>query len=451
MRLLAKTIFEVEISNSGPKSYETATVMKMPASFAEFSDALQKARIKDGSFCKNELTCIHYNGLTHAMIGWNANLYDLNLFAQRLASLTEEQKKGMDALLKIKQNHRVAPIPLNQLINLTYNTDICCFAPRVSNHEELGAFLYANEMLSNEAMALLDTTEEGSGFQERLLELLGEQHQEDHGGVFTDFGYAELGGEIKDIYVCQSNETACFHRSDAPVVLEVRKGFFNDPSYDNDKTAVLNLPAADAGIWRAVEKVDAASVDECAFRCVDCLIPFLRDAINNAIDDEDGIEQADEFAKRLAQIEREWPESDMVKYKALLSVVDHPSLQDATRLMGEIDQYELRPEVAQTWGYNTLYHFKIEENRLEDGKYRIKGRHEAVNPISESLQKRFIDNGMPQEVLTQLVGKKSAPSKGKSGSSPAKAGQATPAPKTRSAQSKPPAKPETGKEGGESV
>lgn len=70
-----------------------------------------------------------------------------------------------------------------------------------------------------------------------------------------------------------------------------------------------------------------------------------------AIDDEDGIEQADEFAKRLAQIEREWPESDMVKYKALLSVVDHPSLQDATRLMGEIDQYELRPEVAQTWGY----------------------------------------------------------------------------------------------------
>ena len=112
-----KTIFEVEISNSGPKSYETATVMKMPASFAEFSDALQKARIKDGSFCKNELTCIHYNGLTHAMIGWNANLYDLNLFAQRLASLTEEQKKGMDALLKIKQNHRVAPIQDGETID----------------------------------------------------------------------------------------------------------------------------------------------------------------------------------------------------------------------------------------------------------------------------------------------------------------------------------------------
>lgn len=368
--------------------------MKMPASFAEFSDALQKARIKDGSFCKNELTCIHYNGLTHAMIGWNANLYDLNLFAQRLASLTEEQKKGMDALLKIKQNHRVAPIPLNQLINLTYNTDICCFAPRVSNHEELGAFLYANEMLSNEAMALLDTTEEGSGFQERLLELLGEQHQEDHGGVFTDFGYAELGGEIKDIYVCQSNETACFHRSDAPVMLEVRKGFFNDPSYDNDKTAVLNLPAADAGIWRAVEKVDAASVDECAFRCVDCLIPFLRDAINNAIDDEDGIEQADEFAKRLAQIEREWPESDMVKYKALLSVVDHPSLQDATRLMGEIDQYELRPEVAQTWGYAEMM-FREKYSALPEELFQT--------PQAAQIGQKMLDDRLGVIVLLETM------------------------------------------------
>ena len=130
-------------------------------------------------------------------------------------------------------------------------------------------------------------------------------------------------------------------------------------------------------------------------------------------------------------------------------VVFAKQLEDKSRKIMEIMECEIQPTGERR--YNTLYHFKIEENRLEDGKYRIKGRHEAVNPISESLQKRFIDNGMPQEVLTQLVGKKSAPSKGKSGSSPAKAGQATPAPKTRSAQSKPPAKPETGKEGGESV
>ena len=327
--------------------------MKMPASFAEFSDALQKARIKDGSFCKNELTCIHYNGLTHAMIGWNANLYDLNLFAQRLASLTEEQKKGMDALLKIKQNHRVAPIPLNQLINLTYNTDICCFAPRVSNHEELGAFLYANEMLSNEAMALLDTTEEGSGFQERLLELLGEQHQEDHGGVFTKRGYAELGGEIRPVYAYQPGETTYFQRSGAPVVLEVRKGFFNDPQYDNDKTAILNLPAIDKGVWQAVEAVEAVSAEECAFHCTECLIPSLRDTIDEALEDG-GLAQVNEFARELAQKKRSWGEAEFIRYKAILAASGQPSLGDAAQLLEEAEQYELLPEVAETWDYAEL-------------------------------------------------------------------------------------------------
>ena len=276
---MGKPIFEVEISNGSPKGYETATVMEMPATWAEFNDALQKARIKDGRSCKNELTCIRCEALRRGMIGDHVNLYDLNLFAQRLATLTEDQRPGMEALLKMEQEQYSGPIPLERLINLTYNTDVCCFAPRVTNHEELGTFLYENEMLSDEAMALLGTTDEGSGFRERLLELLGEQHQEDHGGVFTDRGYAELGGEIKPIYVYRPGEVAYFHRSGAPVVLEVRKGFFNDPQYDNDNTATLDLPTVDASIWRAVEKVDAASVDECAFHCVDCLIPSLRDAM----------------------------------------------------------------------------------------------------------------------------------------------------------------------------
>lgn len=130
-------------------------------------------------------------------------------------------------------------------------------------------------------------------------------------------------------------------------------------------------------------------------------------------------------------------------------VVFAKQLEDKSRKIMEIMECEILPTGERRC--NTLYHFKIEENRLEDGKYRIKGRHEAVNPISESLQKRFIDNGMPQEVLAQLVGRKPTSSKNKSGSSPAKAGQPKSAPKPRTTQSKPPAKSETGKEGGESV
>lgn len=350
---MGKPIFEVEISNGSPKGYETATVMEMPANWAEFNDAPQKARIKDGRSCKNELTSIRCKGLQRSMIGENVNLYDLNLFAQRLAVLTEDQRPGMAALLKMEQEHHSGPVPLERLINLTYNTDACCFASQVFNHEELGEFLYASEMLSDAAMALLDTTEENSGFRERLLELLGEQHQEDHGGVFTDCGYVELGSEIKPVYVYRPGEVAYFHRSGAPVVLEVSKGFFNDPQYDNDKTAVLALPAVDAGIWRAVGAVDAVSTKECAFHCIDCLIPSLRDVINDTLED-DGLEEVNDFARQLAMQERIWGEAEFVCYKALLAAVGQPDLTCAVQLIKEAGQYELHPDVAQTWDYAEL-------------------------------------------------------------------------------------------------
>lgn len=198
----------------------------------------------------------------------------------------------------------------------------------------------------------MDTMEEDSSFRERLLELLGEQHQEEHSGVFTSRGYAEPGSDFKEVY--RKGEMFCFARPSAPVVLEVRKGFFDDPSYDNDKTTILNLPASDADIWRAVGEVDAASLDECAFRCIDCEIPSLRDAVDDAIEQEGGIELANEFATNLAERGQAWHEMDWIKYKALLSVTGHPCLQDAIQLIHGLDDYELRPEVAGSWEYAEL-------------------------------------------------------------------------------------------------
>ena len=344
-----KKIFEVEISSSGPKGYETAAVLTMPCTQSEFRDALQRARIDDGSRCKNEVTRISYPGITSTMIGRDVDLLELNLLALRLTMLGEDDRMGLDCLLQIEKENHTTPFPLSRLINLTFNADICLLAPQVSDPKELGALLYEGEMLSDEAMALVDTMDEDSDFRERLLELLGEQHQEEHGGVFTSRGYAETGGDFKEVY--RKGEMFCFAHPSAPVVLEVRKGYFDDPSYDNDKTAILNLPAEDADIWRAVGEVDAASPDECAFRCIDCEIPSLRDTVDDAIDQEGGIGMASEFAANLAQKKQSWHEADWVKYKALLSVAGRPSLLDAIQLMHGLEDYDLRPEVAATWGY----------------------------------------------------------------------------------------------------
>ena len=350
---MTERIFEVEISNKTSKGYETATALEMPATWAEFHDALEKARIKDARDCHNELTKIEYPGIQRGMIGDNVNLYELNLLAQRLAMLSEDDRMGLDGLLQIEGGRHIGPIPLPRLINLTCNADICLLAPHVFNNQQLGALLYESGMLTQEAMTLLDTTEDGSAYRKDLLEVFGKQYQEDHGGVYTRRGYVEPGGDFKEVYN-RKEIMPYFNRTGAPVVLEVRKGFFNDPAYDNDLTATLDLPAVDDAIWNAVETVDAASMKECAFHCVDCRIPSLRGSINDAIEDEGGIEQVNVFAQMLSQRQRVWDTASFTKYKALLDASGNPNLEQAIELAKELDQYELRPEIAEPWDYTEV-------------------------------------------------------------------------------------------------
>lgn len=55
--------------------------------------------------------------------------------------------------------------------------------------------------------------------------------------------------------------------------------------------------------------------------------------------------------------------------------------------------------------FHSLYRYRISENRVENGNFIIKGEHEKVEDISLSLQRRLLENGMPQSELDALMGK----------------------------------------------
>ena len=40
---------------------------------------------------------------------------------------------------------------------------------------------------------------------------------------------------------------------------------------------------------------------------------------------------------------------------------------------------------------------------MENGKFIVKGTHEKVEEISQSLQRRLLENGMPQSELDLLL------------------------------------------------
>lgn len=81
-------------------------------------------------------------------------------------------------------------------------------------------------------------------------------------------------------------------------------------------------------------------------------------------------------------------------------------LEDSSRKIMEITECEILPDGERK--IRTLFRYNIIENSVHEGKVTIYGAFERVNPISESLQKRLRENGMPLNALEKLIGGEAA-------------------------------------------
>ncbi|MBZ2175616.1 CpaF/VirB11 family protein [Schnuerera sp. xch1] len=81
-------------------------------------------------------------------------------------------------------------------------------------------------------------------------------------------------------------------------------------------------------------------------------------------------------------------------------VVFCKQLENKERKLMEIMECEILSD--GTRNYRPLFQYIITENRMEDGEFIIKGYHEQTNSISESLSKRFLENGMPISTIGKL-------------------------------------------------
>ncbi|SKC79991.1 CpaF/VirB11 family protein [Maledivibacter halophilus] len=82
-------------------------------------------------------------------------------------------------------------------------------------------------------------------------------------------------------------------------------------------------------------------------------------------------------------------------------VVFAKKLEDNTRKIMEITECVIHPKGKRE--VRTLYRYKVKENKIVDGKFVIAGEFEKVNNISESLQKRLLENGLPQDALKRFL------------------------------------------------
>jgi len=77
-------------------------------------------------------------------------------------------------------------------------------------------------------------------------------------------------------------------------------------------------------------------------------------------------------------------------------------LEDSSRKIMEITECEILPDGERK--IRTLFRYSITENSLSKDKVTIRGEFEKVNPISENLQERLRENGMPVSAIHTLVG-----------------------------------------------
>lgn len=123
---------------------------------------------------------------------------------------------------------------------------------------------------------------------------------------------------------------------DYTVMLEVSKGFFDDPSYDSDTIVQLKLPATQETLDIVLDALDIWDWREAGWICLDCRVPSLAEAISDAED----IHDVNQLSQRLADMEAK----ELAVYKALLSAVGCRDIQQAGELMDTLDQYILSPQ-----------------------------------------------------------------------------------------------------------
>jgi len=84
-------------------------------------------------------------------------------------------------------------------------------------------------------------------------------------------------------------------------------------------------------------------------------------------------------------------------------VVFCKQLENKQRRLMEIMECEILPNGTRR--YNSIYRYHITKNHYENSNYTIEGYHERDMDISQSLQRRLVDNGMPDTQLQSFLRK----------------------------------------------
>ena len=328
-------VFSVYAAGRGPR--EAYAVLDLPATPYEIEDALEKVRLQPDEELLLEIEEYYDFGFLAPYLEDVNNLHGLNALAQRLSQFVDYESAVFAGQLKMDLEARISDITLPRLLSLANNTPYCDVVDVAVNDSQRGKFYAENgfvtelEQLPDEAFKIIEDMLD--------YEQIGRKMRQAEGGVFVDrstYGYSG--------YVIRHKEPELVNALPAPekpdymILLEVCKGYFNDPDYDSDSVVQLKLPASKETLDGVLNTLEAADWSELAFTCLDCRIPALIEAVNQTEDVFAVNHAASRFAKMTGEA--------IPKLKSLLEVTGISSLADAVRLTEQLESYVYSPEFS---------------------------------------------------------------------------------------------------------
>lgn len=369
-----REIFEVELCSVSQRRFGTS--LKFPATPFEMASAFDKARITDGvTPYQIEMIGCELECLSEA-IEETANIHELNLLAQRISGMSKWEVDCFEGLVMMeKAQHGDIPIPLERLINLTHSVEHCQIAYDAHDDKALGKFYVDNGMSD-----IPDTLPEML-YEILDYEAIGRKARTGEGGVFTDKGYVVNSGPIAEVY--QSGGAVPQKKPSHTIALEVCKVSFNRSTHQNHRSEILMLPADDDRIESVLGRLEAASVQECTLRAVDCAVPELTVLISKTLcEGEDACYgTANELAKQLKWLDET---GKLTTYRAMIQ--DTPSgltLEDALGLSRQVPDFFIMREAAYASDYAAA---KLSQYNIPFLEVLLKGAN--LNSYGKMLMER---------------------------------------------------------------
>ena len=304
---------------SSASSDERGVELTFPVSQYEMLDAFEQIHTKspgDVYWQVDEFYCFDYLA---PHLDENMSIFEFSSLTEQLSKLDDYQETAMEGLLQMQvknhmqENSGIITVP--ELMMLAANVNRCHVLADIHTDEALGKFYVENgfrddlDALPDSVYALLDYAK------------IGKQMRESEAGVFTPHGYVVRTEELQPLPDYEPQRDINYM---------IRLTLMN---HENEqKTAVLDLPATQERMMEVQEELDAPEWFDAQFTGCDAIAPQL----NTLLTDVEDLPRINELAQALQELKAS---GQLTKFKAVVSATQCETLDDVFDRIEKLPQY----------------------------------------------------------------------------------------------------------------